>query len=265
MLKNRVSNIELLRANLLSKEEKKKILEYWGFKLGLNQIPIQVHFLEEDNFPEKHGSLGFTGVHNGKIGIALTKEANSYIIIHELGHIYFNKHINQLYHEGTSKKYWNYEIYSFNNGIMDSFTNYHLYKFDSIHTFPQFRNSYLKDINNTWFISPKISFANSLEFYIKIYLCYNFILSKEDKGKLLDCNFNLKRTKSILRKKGEDYYKKPLKEKLDLLDNHLNYFDKIKDTKDYNQVRYFIMKGLKILDLWPQEVLSQNLKLLFKD
>lgn len=261
MLKNRISNMEILKENLLSKEEKIRIVEYFGSILGLTQIPITIHYIidvEEIPTYEKKGYLGVCGYNpkDKKYHIALTPESNYYTIIHELGHIYFERHLNRLYSKGKPRQYWNYEIYLFKNSIIDSFTNYHLFQFY------QFGQIYLENVNNNWFISPKGDFKYILQFYIKTYLCYNFILRPEDKKELLDCNFNLKRTKSMLKRKGENIYKIPMKEKLDKLDNHLNYFDKIKDTKDYNQVRSFISKALKILNLWPQEELIKNLKLL---
>ncbi len=261
MFKKRISNIEILRENILSEQQKKGIIEQWRVILGLTQIPIKFHFIIDVGdipFYKEKGKLGFCGygIKDQKYHIVLTPEANHYIIIHELGHIYLDKITNNLYAKFIPAKNWEQEIYLFKNGIVDSFTNYHLFQFY------QFGQIYLENINNNWYISPKGNFGNILEFYIKTYLCYNFILREIDRGELLDCNTNLQRTKRILSIKGENMFNRPIKENLNRLDTHLDQFGKIKDTQDHIQIKKFIISGLKIVGLWPKEKVAKHIKFL---
>lgn len=248
---------EYIQAGFLSKEEKTLILLKWKEILGLEQIPINFFFPSnkpgELTINEKYEALGGCGYDSlrGYYGIVMAPEANKFILIHELGHIYLDKITNCLYKDITDRGCYLPEIFYFKNVVIDSFVNYQLYQIS------YFKPIYLEEMKYRWLISPKLSFKHILRHYLDIYLCYHFIIGKVYRANLNICNHNLRRTKNMLRAKGDGKYKKPIWEKLNRLDIHLNKFDKIKNTRDYNQIRYFIMKGLKILDLWPQEELSR--------
>lgn len=185
-------------------------------------------------------------------------EGIEFLLMHEIGHIYFYKFIKNIHFSKQVTQEVNREFFNYNNVIVDCFVNYHITRFDYIYS------EYIKYINKL--IIPlrfgvKPDTPQLLGHYINIYLELNYCLKKNE----------LILNKKII-KKGLSKYKQLIIKHPDYnlfnkdfirIERKLDEFDKIKHSKNSKIIIDYIHQVLRHLSKWDNAECKTQLKIIY--
>lgn len=244
------------------------ICEKWVKKLQLEDLSIYFNYIEEP-FNKEMGRPAFLQwIHEDQEWeICFYQLVDKKTVIHELGHIYLAKILNNWHFVSSweSPKEWskkiNIEIDKFLNRLLDCFVDYNLSKFDD------FYSAYISHIDSGLdkYPDPGAYKMNKfLFYYLKAYIDFYFILKPMDISKFISrIEGNLKKVRNTIIIKSKQENRKLHFKRFQNLDKQLDEFNLIKDSLDPKTIVNFFYKTLKILGFWNSKELQYNIKLYF--
>jgi len=185
----------------LTFEEMESIARTWEVKLGLEQYPMILEFIPELYHKEMLRTAFIQWSDEDKTWIiCLFQLADKRTVIHELGHIYLAKIINNWYFVDSSNKtpsitkQLHPEISLFFNRLIDCLNDYKLCNFEEF--YEAYESHIVAGLNQ--YPDPKHHTLNdSIRYYIKVYIDFNYILRSKDRDKYLsEITANLRAVKN---------------------------------------------------------------------
>ena len=252
----------------LSFSEMEAIAKIWETKLELQKCPIILEFIPELYNKESLRSaiIQWSSEESSWI-IYLYQLADKRTAIHELGHIYLAKILNNWYFVDSSKKEkikakeLHPEISKFFNRLIDCFNDYNLSKFE------EFYDAYVSHIvvGLNQYPDPRQHNLNeSIFYYLKAYIDFNYILKPEDNNKYIsEIKANLRAVKNSVIKKIKIEKRKLSFNRFASLDRQLDKFKSIKDSLNSKVILQFFYNTLNLLGFWSKKELQNNFKLYF--
>lgn len=244
------------------------IAKIWAAKLKLQKYPIILEFIPElyNKKSLRSAIIQWSSEESSWI-IYFYQLADKRTVIHELGHIYLAKTLNNWYFVDSSKKEkikaekLHPEISKFFNRLIDCFNDYNLSKFE------EFYDAYVSHIvaGLNQYPDPKQHNLNeSIFYYLKAYIDFNYILKPEDNNKYIsEIEANLRTVKNSIIKKIKIEKRKLSFNRFVSLDRQLNNFNSIKDSLDSKVILQFFYNTLNLLGFWSKKELQNNFKLYF--
>ena len=108
------------------------------------------------------------------------------------------------------------------------------------------------------------SLNESVFYYLKAYIDFNYILKPEDKIKhISEIEANLRAVKNSVIKKIKIEKRKLSFNRFTSLDRQLDNFNSIKDSLDSKVILQFFYNTLNLLGFWSKKELQNNFKLYF--
>lgn len=223
-----------------------KYLMDWIYKLGLNEFHFQLHYEREGENLYKNNHIGYNEPNDIYV-IEFKYPANKDLLIHELGHLYLAKELNDFTLVGFDlsniPNRIDYENYF--SIILDCFVDYRLCKFGD------FYDLWIELIEYQVRSTKQLSDLPSITYLSRYFLYYmelNFILKNELKLKLKQhVKRFLKdlRDNAIISSKKEN--KKLCYQDFQKIDRTLNHFDKIKNTTNSKDIYAFFDSVMAII------------------
>ena len=188
-----------------------------------------------------------------------------FYIIHELGHLYFAKRLTHFegfalqtpFHKELDKK-----PYPLLNGLLDSFVNYNLSKFDEIYPIQKQKLCEYIEKSNDFkeMIDNQKDFIMLLSWYIIFFLEFNFILRKAERDFFSqEIERSLNYLKSSLIKVKSMGFSINFEE----LTKKLSKFEDVKEKIDPKLIVLFMINVIYVLDYWTKKELLKQIKLYF--
>ncbi len=252
----------------LTFEEMESIARVWENKLELEEYKMILEFTPELYY-KKLLRTAFVQWSDEKKAwkIKLFQLADKRTVIHELGHIYLAKMLNNWYFVDSSRKakiktkQLNLEISLFFNRLIDCFNDYKL------SNFKEFYESYVSHVINGLNQYPdpmQNTLKDSVRYYLKAYIDFYHILKSEDiKNNISEIRANLRDVRNSVLKKIKSEKKKLSFNRFKSLDLQLNEFNTIKDTLDSQKILQFFYNTLSLLGFWSENELKKNFKIYF--
>jgi hypothetical protein len=196
-----------------------------------------------------------------KWGIYLLPSDNNFTPIHELGHIFLAKKSNYVYFARSGIKSNNiFEgLFSIVNHLLDCFVDYNLIQFKGLYEL------YIED-THLWKGAKKkgkiegkpINIVHSYKTLIGYYLSSKIINEKKNREYLINIKNYLRKAKRLIQK----FYPN-IRFNFQSLEQKLDNFDKIKDTKDPGVIINFFYRIICETSIWKKSEIQQQMKLLF--
>ncbi len=245
----------------------KLICKKWRSKLQIEKLPIVFDYIEQPfNSVSMRKGILYWNFEEKSWHIELYQLADKRVVIHELGHIYLAKILNNWFFVASCKipnqrfRKMNKEIERFLNRLIDCFVDYKLSKFEGFYTaFVVYVNSDLKDHPN-----PQIYESKDFVFYyLKAYIDLCHILKPEDQNAFNSeiKSYLIKIKNFVIKKVREE--KNRLSFRFQNLDQQLDKFNEIRESLEPKILVNFMYDTLKMLGLWSKEELYSNFKLNF--
>ncbi len=153
------------------------------------------------------------------------------------------------------------EISSFFNRLIDCFNDYKL------SNFKEFYEAYVSHIRaglNQYPDPIHNTLNDSIRYYIKAYIDFNYILKPEDNNKYIsEIEANLRAVKNSVIKKIKIEKRKLSFNRFTSLDRLLDSFNSIKDFLDSKTILEFFYDTLNLLRFWSEQELKNNFKIYF--
>lgn len=246
---------------ILNSEQKKRLedLEEILFKykeiLGLENENIEVGISAKSN--------AFLHWYEEKKtwGIYLIPTNNHFTPIHELGHIYLAKKTNYPYFARSGIR--SHKIFEglmlIVNHLVDCLVDYNLIQFEGLYKL------YVEDAH-IWRGAKKkgkikgkpIDLIHSYKTIIGYYLSLKIVDKENDRRNFIDIKNYLKNAMQLI--KTSFPYKRF---NFQSLEQKLDFFDEIKDTKDAKMIIKFFYSILYEISLWKENEIQKQMKLLF--
>ncbi len=246
------------------------IYNKWLSRLQLEQFHIRLHLLNE---MEKL-SLNKSGYkakirwnYNENIWeLLIPRNIERIIIIHELGHLFFPKEVNDLnltprlkIQEDKNKIDSNMMFIL--NQLTDIFVNYYLSRFNDYYdSWFNLKKNYL-DLSLNFSGKPLFYI---IAFYLLHYVDYNYIFKKSDKLELISkINSHLIYTENMILSRSKEEKILYNRTKLINLKTQLDQFNIIKDIKDSKRIILFMFQIIIDLSLWNKDHIINQFKMRF--
>lgn len=252
----------------LTFKEMEAIARTWEKKLELEEYPMILEFIPELYHKEMLRTAYVQWSDDAKAwNICLFKLADKRTVIHELGHIYLAKILNNWYFVDYSNKSpsvvkkLNPEISLFFNRLTDCFNDYNLCKFEEF--YKAYKAHVVVGLNQ--YPDPKHNtLRDSIRYYLKAYIDFNYILRPIDRENFLeDIVANLRAVKNSVILKTKSKKKKLSFSRFIYLDQQLDKFNIIKDSLESKTLLQFFYDILSLLGFWSKQELKKNFKWYF--
>ncbi len=194
-------------------------------------------------------------------------EPIEFYIIHELGHLYFAKRLTHFegfalqtpFHKEIDNK-----LHPLLNGLLDSFVNYNLSKFDEIYPIQKQKlSSYLENFNDfKEMIDNQKDFIMLLSWYIIFFLEFNFILRKT--GRVF-FSHEIKRSLNYLKSSLINVKSMVFIIDFEEFNKKLSKFEDVKEKIDPKLIVLFMINVIYVLDYWTKKELLKQIKLYFPE
>ena len=249
------------------------VITKWIEKLGLSDQPFRIVF-DDPNNPQMKGDGSVAW--NGKEWEVQCKYMHKYIIIHEIGHVYLHKILNQFefVKEDASRVTFRTHIETKIIGLISCFEDF-LVDYN-LSRFPEFYNIIANYFINFERIPNIISMAHGindpLHLYINTFLNFRSILRDKERSQIEGvCKLHLKELRKII---IEKYKKQNKKLTFDKFDAKLLEFDEIKDLSELigerseakildknNEIVRYYYDVIKSLGLYNANVIKKALRI----
>lgn len=244
------------------------IAKVWEIRLGLEEFPMILEFIPELYHKEMLRTAYIQWDDNDQAWIiSLFQLADKRTVIHELGHIYLAKKIDDWYFVDSPKKTisnirkLDEEISLFFNRLIDCFNDYNLCNFED---FYEAYKSYIFVGLNEYPDPKHHTLKDPIRYYIKAYVDFYYILRSEDRDKYLsEIKANLRAVRNSVILKVKSKKKKLTFNRFKLLDQQLDEFNIIKNSLESKIILEFFYKTLSLLGFWDKKELEKNFKLYF--
>ncbi|MFX1363683.1 MAG: hypothetical protein ACFFCE_09255 [Promethearchaeota archaeon] len=196
-----------------------------------------------------------------KWGIYLLPSDNDFTPIHELGHIFLTKKTDYMYFAGSGiKKNKIFEgLFLILNHLLDCFVDYNLIQFKGLYELYIDDAHLWKDAKNKGNIKGEpINIVHSYKTIIGYYLSLKIIDKMKNHEYFISVKNYLRKAKRFIQK----FYPNN-KFNFQSLEQKLDEFDKIKDTKDPKVIINFFYKILYEISIWNKREIQSQMKLLF--
>lgn len=196
-----------------------------------------------------------------KWGIYLLPSDNDFTPIHELGHIFLARKTNYPFfaRSGVKRNIIFEGLLKIVNSIVDCFVDYNLIQFDHLYEL------YIDDAHLWRHAKEKrklkgnlIDLVHSYNSFVANYLSLKIINFGKDRRYYIDLKNYLRRAKTLIQETFPN-----IKFNFHSFEEKLDYFNKIKTTKDHKKIINFIYNILDEISLWKEEDIKKQLKLLF--
>ena len=221
--------------------------------------------LEKENI-----EVGISGKNNAflhwyekekKWGIYLLPSDNDFTPIHELGHIFLAKKTNYIYFARSgikSEKIFEGLLLILNN-LLDCFVDYNLIQVKGLYELYIDDAHLWKGAKQKSKIKGKpIDLVHSYKTLIGYYLSLKIIDKEKNRTYFIGIKNYLRRAKKFIQKTFPN-----IKFNFQSLEEKLDQFDKIKDTKDPEKIINFFYNILYEISLWKESDIQKQIKLLF--
>ena len=233
--------------NLLNIE----ILKDWVYRLCLDDLDIIIQFIGTKYIHERVKASSIYNTDLEKWVLYFGENTTKFQLIHELGHIFLAKLTKKMDYCKLEKNGIKYDIKEVKrtpieqiiNVVEDAFVNYNLIEYKNFYN--EFMKLYPKngifDINNENI--QKSTFFTHINQYIYYYLHLNSVMKTlEKKQRKHTTNYNLKTLKVIAIEKAKKEGIMFNETKFIVLNEILDSFNKIKNTKDFMTILRFAYK-----------------------
>ncbi|HEC39606.1 hypothetical protein LCGC14_0498190 [marine sediment metagenome] len=196
-----------------------------------------------------------------KWGIYILPSDNDFTPIHELGHLFLAKKSNYVYFARSGVKSNNIfsGILLIVNHLIDCFVDYNLIQFEGIYEL------YIDDAH-LWICAKKkgkiegkpIDIAHSYKALIGYYLSSKIINERKNREHFINVKNYLRKSKKLIQRSFPN-----IRFNFQSLEQKLDDFDKIKNTKDPTVILNFVYNILSEVSIWKESDIQQQMKLLF--
>jgi hypothetical protein len=186
-----------------------------------------------------------------------------FILVEQLGHIYFNKKTASLRFDfNEDDPEIDMRLYPLLNNLLMCFENYNLTLFDDI--YPLYREMVGEYLDKIEIFKQTINRANDpillLSWYILYFLDFNYLIKKPDReersSELTELIVHLKNNLLNFSSVISDSV-------LDKITEKLKNFDNVKSSIDSETIIHFFIDVLQATTLWEESTLIKQVKLYF--
>lgn len=194
-------------------------------------------------------------------GIYLIPTDNHFTPIHELGHIYLAKKTNYPYFARSGIR--SHKIFEglrlIVNHLVDCFVDYNLIQLEGLYKLYVEDAHIWRDAKKKGKIKGKpIDLVHSYKTIIGYYLSLKIIDKENDRRNFIDIKNYLKNAKQLIKTSFPNK-----RFNFQSLEQQLDFFDEIKDTKDAKMIIKFFYSILYEISLWKENEIQKQMKLLF--
>ena len=178
-------------------------------------------------------------------------------IVHELGHLYLAKQMNNMKLIITPNPDSNLmDMRVLLNGMMDGFVNYNLIKFEEFYTY--FLEKY--QIGKYLYLPDELNFFEVLDKFIMLIIDYDYIIKEPDRNLRIEGrNKSLEFFHGSLLEKAKEQNIYFSYQTIQALEKAIKKFRLIKDSISFEKIMYFMFIILNKLEFWDE----QDIKRLF--
>lgn len=184
-----------------------------------------------------------------------------YSIVHELGHLYLAKQMNDMDLIITPNPDSNLmDMRVLLNGMMDGFVNYRLIEFEEFYTY--FLEKY--QIGKYLHLIEETNFFEVLDKFIMLIIDYDYIIKEPDRNsRIVGRNKSLEISRESLLEKAKELNINLSYQTIQTLEKTIKKFRLIKDSMSFEKIMYFMFLILNTLKLWDEQDVKKLLNQMF--
>ena len=184
-----------------------------------------------------------------------------YCIVHELGHLYLAKQMNDMDLIITPNPDSNLmDMRILLNGMMDGFVNYRLIEFEEFYTY--FLEKY--QIGKYLYLTEETNFFEVLDKFIMLIIDYDYIIKEPDRNlRIAGRNKSLEIYRESILDKAKELNINLSRQTIQTLEKTIMKFRLIKDSMSFEKIMYFMFLILNTLKLWDEQDVKKLLSQMF--